>query len=46
MNIGRESEILEFKKSTGELSEGIISIAAILNKQVKDKIPLQIPAAI
>jgi ATP-dependent DNA helicase RecG len=32
MNIGRESEILEFKKSTGELSEGVISIAAILNK--------------
>ena len=32
MNIGRESEILEFKKSTGELSEGVISIAAMLNK--------------
>jgi len=32
MNIGRESEVLEFKKSTGELSEGVISIAAMLNK--------------
>ena len=32
MNLGRESEILEFKKSTGELSECIISIAAIINK--------------
>ena len=32
MSIGRESEILEFKKSTGELSEGVISIAAMLNK--------------
>ena len=32
MNIGRESEILEFKKSTGELSEGVISITAMLNK--------------
>ena len=32
MNIGRESEILEFKKSTGEISEGVISIASIMNK--------------
>jgi len=32
MNIGRESEILEFKKSTGEVSEGVISIASIMNK--------------
>lgn len=32
MKIGRENEILEFKKSSGELKEGIISIAAILNK--------------
>ena len=28
----KESEILELKKSTSELKEGIISIAAILNK--------------
>ena len=29
---GEESETLEFKRSTSELKEGIISIAAILNK--------------
>ena len=32
---GGESETLEFKKSTSELKEGIISIAAILNKHQK-----------
>ena len=32
MNIGRESEILEFKKSTSELKSAIKSISAILNK--------------
>ena len=32
MKFGKESEKLEFKKTTGELKEGIISIAAILNK--------------
>ena len=32
MKIGKESEKLEFKKSTGELKEGVISIASILNK--------------
>ena len=32
MRVGRESEKLEFKKSTSELKEGVISIAAILNK--------------
>ena len=32
MNIGRETEQIEYKKSTGELNEGIVSIAAILNK--------------
>ena len=31
-NIGAETEQVEFKKSTGELKEGIISIASILNK--------------
>jgi ATP-dependent DNA helicase RecG len=32
MKIGKENEKLEFKKTTGELSEGIISMVAILNK--------------
>lgn len=32
MNIGRESETVEFKKSTSELRAGIDSISAILNK--------------
>ena len=32
INIGEETEQIEFKKSTGELKEGIISIASILNK--------------
>ena len=31
-NIGEENEQIEFKKSTSELKEGIISIASILNK--------------
>ena len=31
-NIGKETEQREFKKSTGELKEGVISICAILNK--------------
>ena len=32
MKLGRETETIEYKKSTGELKEGIISIVAILNK--------------
>ncbi len=32
MNLGLESEILEFKKSTSELIKGIISLSAMLNK--------------
>ena len=32
VNIGKENEKVEFKKSTGELREGVISIASILNK--------------
>ena len=32
MIVGKESEKLEFKKSTGEHKEGVISIASILNK--------------
>jgi len=32
MKLGKENEKLEFKKTTAELSEGVISMAAILNK--------------
>ncbi|MDR0491064.1 MAG: putative DNA binding domain-containing protein, partial [Oscillospiraceae bacterium] len=32
MKIGKETETLEFKKTTGEQKEGVISMAAILNK--------------
>ena len=32
MNIGHETETTEFKKSTGELKEGIISLSSMLNK--------------
>ena len=32
MNIGEETERIEFKKSTSELKEGIVSISSILNK--------------
>ncbi|MCM1296534.1 MAG: putative DNA binding domain-containing protein [Muribaculaceae bacterium] len=35
MNIGRETEFVEFKKTTGELKEGIISLASMLNKNGK-----------
>lgn len=38
MNLGRETETLEFKKSTGELKEGIISICSILNKHQKGEL--------
>ncbi len=31
-SFGKETEQIEFKKSTGELKEGVISIASILNK--------------
>ncbi|MBP5233718.1 MAG: putative DNA binding domain-containing protein, partial [Planctomycetes bacterium] len=37
-NLGKESERVEFKKSTGELKEGVISIAAILNKHGKGEL--------
>lgn len=33
MNIGLENETVEFKKSTGELKEGLESISSILNKK-------------
>ena len=32
MNLGNETETVEFKKSTSELKEGVASIAAMLNK--------------
>jgi len=32
MKIGKENEKLEFKRSTAELKEGIISLSAMLNK--------------
>lgn len=32
MNLGKESETIEFKESTSELKEGIRSIASMLNK--------------
>lgn len=32
MNLGIESEKIEFKKSTSELNEGVVSLAAMLNK--------------
>ena len=32
VNIGKETEQTEFKKSTAELKGGVVSIAAILNK--------------
>ena len=35
MNIGKETEFIEFKKSTSETKEGLISIASILNKHRK-----------
>ncbi len=35
MNFGRETELIEYKKTTGELKEGIVSLAAMLNKSGK-----------
>ena len=32
LNLGHETETTEFKKSTGELKEGIISLSSMLNK--------------
>lgn len=31
-NLGKETETLEFKKTTGEVKEGMVSISSILNK--------------
>ena len=33
-----ENEVIEFKKTTGELKEGIISIVSILNKHKSGKL--------
>ena len=38
MNIGKETEWVEFKKSTSETKEGVISISSILNKHGKGEI--------
>ncbi len=38
MNLGRESETTEFKKSASELKEAVISIVAILNKHRKGEL--------
>lgn len=35
MNLGKEDEAVEFKKSIAELKEGVISLAAMLNKTGK-----------
>lgn len=35
VNLGKESEFVEFKKSTSELNEGVISIVSMLNKNGK-----------
>lgn len=32
MNLGKETETLEFKKTTGEVKEAMVSVSAILNK--------------
>lgn len=38
MNIGKETEMIEFKKTTSETKEGIISITSILNKHGKGEL--------
>ena len=38
MNLGKETEILEFKKSTGELRDSMDDISSILNKHGKGKL--------
>ena len=35
MNLGIENEMVEFKITTGELKEGIISLSSMLNKNGK-----------
>jgi ATP-dependent DNA helicase RecG len=38
MKLGKETETLEFKKTTGELKEAVVSIASILNKSGKGEL--------
>jgi ATP-dependent DNA helicase RecG len=38
MIFGQESETLEFKKTTGELKESVVSVSAILNKHGKGEL--------
>ena len=38
INLGKENEKIEYKKSTGELDDAMKSISAILNKHGKGKI--------
>lgn len=38
INIGEETEQIEYKKSTGEIKEGVISVASILNKHGEGKL--------
>ena len=38
INIGEETERIEHKKSTGELKEGVISVASMLNKHGEGKL--------
>jgi len=35
MKFGMETELVEYKKTTGELKEGIVSLASMLNKNGK-----------
>lgn len=42
MNLGIETETLEFKKSTGELKEAMNSICAILNKHQHGELYLMV----
>lgn len=37
-NIGPETETVEYKKSTGEIKEAMLSIVAILNKHQSGKL--------
>ena len=38
MEIGKETEVLEFKETTGELKEAVISVSSILNKHGKGEL--------
>jgi hypothetical protein len=38
LNVGREDESKEFKKSTVELEKGLVSLTAMLNKHCKGEV--------